>query len=177
MEIHGYKAFAPDMTNRFGKKFPVGKYHVDGDISFGVHGNGIHFAKNIEDTIRYGKIDDGVGDVTIAEVIGSGIIVEGEDSYGGFYDLYCASDLEILRYLTRVEIINIALNLSPHRMERFVSYFRLTPQEMELFYGIDLHVDAAIDYYQKGIKDVYYTENINKRFMRNVKVYQIGGMK
>lgn len=178
MEIHGYKAFAPDGTNRFGVTFPIGKYHIEGQISFGTSGNGLHFAERLEDTIRYGKDADGIGDVLIAEVIGSGIIAKGEDEYAGFYDMYSASDLEIVRYLSRAEIINYALKLPPYRLKRFVSYFRLTEVEQNLFYGIDISVDLAIDYYQRGMTDIYLLHNVASRFLEKnnkVKVITFGG--
>lgn len=173
MIVHGYKAFASDGTNSYGTVFPVGKYHVDGKISFGPRGNGFHFAKRMEDTIRYGRIDDSLGDVLIAEVIGSGAIEEGEDSYGGFYDLYSASDIDIIRYLDRSEIIYMALQLPDYRMVRFVSYFRLTDEEISLFYGKYVNVDLAIDYYQRGMKDVYDIENVRQRYLNNVKIKQL----
>ena len=67
MEIRGYKAFNKDMTNRYGVEFKVGSvYEVEGDARFGNDGNGFHFCKRLEDTLRY---FDGMGDeIQIAEV-------------------------------------------------------------------------------------------------------------
>ena len=50
----GFKSFNLDRTNCYGKIFEEGKeYHCDGEIKFGPHGNGFHFAERLEDTIRY----------------------------------------------------------------------------------------------------------------------------
>ena len=57
--IYGYKCFNSDMTNRYGKKFELGKvYSTDGKVKFGNSGNGFHFCKNIEDTLRYFSLSD-----------------------------------------------------------------------------------------------------------------------
>lgn len=168
MKIKGYKAFAMDGTNVKGIIFPPGRYHCDGNISFGTHGNGYHFAKRLEDTIRFGIVDDKlVGNVLIAEVIGSGTIAEGTDEYYGYYDMYSASDLEVIRYLSREEIIQYALSLhDSKRMERFVSKYYLTEEEQQLFYGIYEEVDLAIDYYQRNKKNVYTPEKKYQYFLR-----------
>lgn len=156
MAIKGYKSFDVDHTNCYGQEFTPGtKYHVEGQIIYGVHGNGIHFAKNLEDTIRYSGQEYGLKDVAIAEVIGDGIIVEGYDHYNGYYDLYCCSDLEVVKFLTREEIISHALTLNEFAMERFVSQFRLESEEIDLFKGKSIRVDNALEYYQRGNKDIY----------------------
>lgn len=159
MTINGYKSFNNDGTNIIGEiLLPGNIYHCDGEIKFGPYGNGFHFAKNMEDTIRYSDYDNFLRKIIIAEVIGSGIIDEGSDEYNGYYDLYAASDLEIVRYLSREEIISLALTLPSHRMVRFISLFKLYPSEIPLFENIYHDVDLAIDYYQRGIKDVYNKE-------------------
>ena len=149
--IQGFKSFNLDKTNYFGKKFIEGfKYHCNGDIKFGPHGNGFHFTKNLEDTIRYsGNPGKGaVRDVLIASVIGSGTIVTGFDDYNEYYDMYSCSDIEIIKFLSREEVIEYALNLSELRMSRFVSLYKLTLEEIELFKNKNCMVDKAIKYYQ-----------------------------
>lgn len=159
MTINGYKSFNNDGTNIIGEILLPGIiYHCDGEIKFGPKGNGFHFAKNMEDTIRYSDYDNFLRKIIIAEVIGSGIIDEGSDEYNGYYDLYAASDLEVVRYLSREEIISLALTLPFYRMIRFISLFKLYPSEISLFENIYHEVDLAIDYYQRGIKDVYNKE-------------------
>ena len=115
--IYGYKAFAADGTNIALEIMPLGDYHYDGIIKFG--SNGYHFAKNLEDTIRY----SGTNNPLIAEVIGSGIIDEGSDEYYGYYDVYAASYIKVVRYLTRTEILEYALQLNVHRMKIFIINF------------------------------------------------------
>ena len=127
MEVKGYKAFNKGLTNRYGRKFEIGKqYSLDGKISFGNDGNGFHFCKNIEDTLRY---FDGVdGKIEIAEVIGSGEIVTNEDEYNGFYDMYSAQRIKINRKIERQELVTMFLTtitIEP-RVVRFNQLFRLT---------------------------------------------------
>lgn len=159
MEVKGYKAFNKGLTNRYGRKFEIGKqYSLDGKISFGNDGNGFHFCKNIEDTLRY---FDGVdGEIEITEVIGSGEIVTNEDEYNGFYDMYSAQRIKINKKIERQEIVNMFLTtitIEP-RVVRFIQLFRLTEKEIEMFklkYAGSIMVMDAIAYYQEGQKDVY----------------------
>ena len=149
--IKGYKSFNLDKTNCYGKRFVDGfKYHCNGDIKFGPHGNGFHFAKNLEDTIRYsGNPGNGaVRDVLIASVIASGEIVEGFDDYNGYYEMFSCSDIKIVKFLTRNEILEYALSLPELRMARFVSLFRLNSTEIDLFRNKSYMVDNVIKYYQ-----------------------------
>ena len=159
MEVKGYKAFNKGLTNRYGRKFEIGKqYSLDGKISFGNDGNGFHFCKNIEDTLRY---FDGVnGKIEIAEVIGSGEIVTNEDEYNGFYDMYSAQRIKINRKIERQELVTMFLTtitIEP-RVVRFIQLFRLTKKEIEMFklkYASSIMVMDAIAYYQEGQNDVY----------------------
>ena len=163
MELKGYKAFAVDGTNIVGRTFEEGhKYHMDGNISFGTSGNGFHMALNLEDTIRY-AVDEFPGDCIIAEVIGSGTVVEGFDNYYGYYDMYSCSDLEIVKYLTREEIIEYGLNLNEIKMKRFVECYKLSEEEIILFEGKSFIVDLSLDYYQRNNKEAYSEENKRKR--------------
>lgn len=159
MEVKGYKAFNKGLTNRYGRKFEIGKqYSVDGNISFGNNGNGFHFCKNIEDTLRY---FDGVdGEVEIAEVIGTGEIVTNEDEYNGFYDMYAAKTITISKKIERKKLVNMFLTkiTSEPRVVRFVQLFRLTEKEIEMFklkYAGSIMIMDAIAYYQEGQTDVY----------------------
>ena len=145
MAIKGYKSFDVDHTNCYNSYFEEGKsYHVEGQIIYGVHGNGIHFAKRLEDTIRFSGTSETLKDVAIAEVIGDGIIVEGYDHYNGYYDLYCCSDLEVVKFLTREEIISHALTLGGFGMERFVSQFRLESDDTNNLDYDTYYFDIAI---------------------------------
>lgn len=158
--IRGYKAFNADLTNRYGIPFEEGKkYSVNGHAVFGNHGNGFHFCERLEDTLRYFDAMD--GEVLFAEVVGSGDIVEYSDEYYGYYDMYAATEIEVLRVLTREDIINMYLSVPGYRMVRFVQGFRLSDEEKELMkcsYTEDSDVMKAISYYQDGDKDVYSRE-------------------
>ena len=162
MIIAGYKSFALDGTNKYGKIMPVGHYHRDGEIKFGIYGNGYHFAKYMEDTLRYSTMVE--RNCLVAEVIGSGTIIKSEDEYNGYDDLYVASDIEIVKYLEREEIINIALNLNSIKMQRFIRDFNLTLEEIALFEGKYFNVDLAIDYYDRKIMEAYQPEYMAKKY-------------
>ena len=168
--IRGYKSFAYNYTNQAGEIMQLGKlYHCPGKISY--NHNGYHMASRFEDTIAFSdKVDeDGkeklVHDVVIAEVIGSGEIDEVSDSYAdyyGYYDMYACSDMLIVRYIPREEVIKMALKLPPNRLERFVSNYELREGELELFKGIEASIDLAIEFYQEGNADAYSIVNRNK---------------
>lgn len=157
MQITGYKCFDENLTNRYGQRFEVGKiYTIDGIIKFGNNGNGYHLCKNMEDTLRY--FDAMHKCVDICEVTGSGECTEYFDDYYGYYNMYATSKLEILRKLTREEIINIALNLSVDKVIRFLSLYKLTEEEIKLFrekFYNEMLVQDIISYYQNQELDVF----------------------
>ena len=157
MEVIGYKCFNKGLKNRYGRKFSIGQiYIMPGIIKFGNNGNGFHLCKNIEDTFRY--FDTFNNEVDVCLVKGSGQIHESYDEYNGYYDMYCAEKMEILKQLNRSEIINVGLNLHPIRANRFISTFKLTPGEINLFkekYKNEFDVIDATAYYQEGDKQVY----------------------
>lgn len=157
MEVLGYKCFNEDLTNRYGIKFDIGKkYSISGDIKYGLNGNGFHMCKNFEDTLRY---FDAFNDlVSICLVKGSGDIVYTFDDYNEYYDLYCVRNLEILKLLSRKEIINMGLNLKGPRLERFLSSIKLTSNEIILFqtkFEKDSFILNVIEYYQQNNKSVF----------------------
>ena len=156
----GYKCFNEDLTNRYGTEFKVGKtYHVSGNIKFGNDGNGFHMCKNMEDTLRY--FDAFNGNVRICLVYGFGKSNKYNDEYNGFYDMYSYEYLTILKELTHQEIINYALNLYEERVKRFISLYKLSKDEIELFknkfYDND-NILKCIKYYQENMEDVYKLE-------------------
>ena len=153
-EIQGYKAFASDGTNIALETMPLGDYHFDGEVKYGK--SGYHFATRLEDTIRY----SGTGNPIIAEVIGTGTIDEGEDDYYGYYEVYSASDIKIVRYLTREEIIEYALNLNFRRMKRFIVNFELTSEELDTFIKRDASIETTI-------KDYEIRPKIKKKELKN----------
>ena len=164
MEIIGYKCFDKNLINRYGFQYEIGKiYSVNGKLKFGNHGNGFHFCKNLEDTFRY--YDAMHNDIDICLVIGFGNIVEYEDKYYGYYDMYCAEKLLILRKLTRSEIIEYGYNLNEIRINRFISGFLLTEAERNIFknkFYNRSEVIKTIEYYQEGNLDAFTKKYIKK---------------
>ena len=133
-KIIGYKALNSDFTNRYGFKFEIGKtYKVYNEVKFGNNGNGFHFCENFEDTLRYfDAIDD---DIILTKVEATGKIVEYNDEYYGFYNMYCSEKIKILEIIDRKQIIEMAKKLSSYyelfRFTRFISLYKLTKDEQE----------------------------------------------
>ena len=169
MVINGYKAFHKGMKNRFDIEYKEHHvYTVDGPLTFGNTGNGIHFCKRLEDTLRYVPAME--EEVDIAKVTSLGEVVERDDEYNGYYDMYSARKLLIDRKLERDEIIEIFLNMPSHRVERFVQLFMLTKEEIELFknrYANDKRVLNAIAYYQEGDTSIYERQ-YNKQYTKTL---------
>lgn len=162
MQVIGYKCFNEDLTNRYGINFEIGKiYSTKGEIKFGNVGNGFHFCKNIEDTFRY--FDIFAQNVTVCIVRGFGNIVEYEDEYNGYYNMYVSENIEILRELTREEIIQTMLNSNEIKVCRFIQTFKLTNEEIEMFkkrfssYSI---ISKYIEYYQLNNKEIFKIKTI-----------------
>lgn len=134
MEVFGYKGFNQNLTNRYGKKFEVGqKYYIEGDLKWGPLGNGYHMCTNLEDCLRF--IDPNTS--VIAKVKGFGKIKLHEDDYYGYYDMYVCEGIEIIKILSRKEIISMMLNVNEYRQERFIKGYNLTEKELQLFKGDD----------------------------------------
>ena len=157
MEVVGFKAFNYDMSNNNGIIFEEKKvYEVDGKIKYGNGGNGFHFCKNLEDTLRY---YNGMSKlIKIASVKGIGKIKESYDDYYGYYDLYVTNKLYVERIYTREEIINYILNKDPFYIERFLMGFKLTKEELEYFkmiFSDYSRIINTISYYQEGKINVY----------------------
>lgn len=157
MEVIGFKCFNSDMTNRYGIKFEVGKiYFTTGTIKFGINGSGFYLCKNIEDTLRY--FDAMNKNVNICMVKGSKEIVTYFDDYNDYYDMFAVEQLEIIKKLDRNEIIDIAINLNPMRVKRFLAGYRLNDTEKELFKSKFKNYKEVLDvisYYQDEKLDVY----------------------
>ena len=81
-------------------------------------------------------------------MIGSGIIDEGSDEYYGYYDVYAASDIKVVRYLTRAEILEYASQLNFYRMKRFIINFELTNEELDLFVKANETLEQVIQDYR-----------------------------
>jgi len=166
MEIYGYKCFNGNGKNRYGKEIKEGTiYTTDKEVRYGNDGHGHHFCEHLEDTFRFFASDDSnlCEDIRICKVRGFGIIREREQDRvveidDGYYGLYAAENLEIIKVLTREEIIEYGLNLYPERAARFVSGLKLTGEEIERFrekFKKSVLVNDTIDYFQLGDKELY----------------------
>ena len=168
--IKGYKCFNKNLVNRYGIPFEVGNtYSVIGDIKFGNNGNGFHMCTNLEDTLRYfnGFLDE----VDICEVIGFGDFVIFEDNYYEYYDMYSVEKIQIIKKLSREEIINLMINKHEFRVIRFIQGYRLTSEEIELFknkFVNNISVLNALKYYQEGDLDIYSESNVIRTRKKNI---------
>lgn len=157
MEKIGYKCFNKDMTNRYGRKMKVGDVYIaNGKVKVGNNDHGFHFCKNLEDTFRY--FDAMNDDVMICLVRGFGNIDEYSDEYNGYYNIYASEHIEILKILSREEIIAYGLNLFYFRACRFIQGYKLNNDEIEIFkekYKNYNSVLKYIEYYQLGNTDAF----------------------
>ena len=171
MEVFGYKAFNSDFTNNYGTKFEVGSLYIFNNRIKNISDfKGYHFCKNMEDNFRY--IDAMNKEIKMCYVRGSGDVQEQIDEYNGYYNKYIVTHLNILKELTRDEIIDIGLNLNDIRVKRFLSGFKLTEEELKMFetkFSKNISILKVIEYYQKNNLDVYkegvktYGQYSNKR--------------
>ena len=161
-EIHGYKTFNKDKTNRYGIKFIEKEtYQIYEIPKFGNKGIGFHFCKRLEDTLRYFPAME--EEVVIAEVTSLGDVYEYSDEYYGYYDMFSTNKIRIDHFLTRTEIIKKYLKHPERQIEerviRFLSSFRLSKEEIEMFrlaYVGNEMIQNTISYYQEGKKDVFH---------------------
>ena len=149
--IIGYKAFNADFTNRYGMKFEVGKlYNSDGEIKFGVKGNGFHFCSCFEDTFRYFDTKQGL---ILTEVEGSGNIVSYDDEYNGYYDMYASSEIKILRKIERKKIIDMIKKIT-------YADFRIR-KVLQTLYLTDEEIEELNPYFEKSINKIYSKKKVN----------------
>lgn len=158
MKITGYKAFNIDMTNQYGMKFEEGKtYTISGEVRKGTHGNGYHFAKNLEDSIHF-IIDDKHDNVVVAKVTGKGNIQTFSTEDKEFDDLYVASSLTVDHIMTREEVIHHMLEKNVISAQHFIRKFPLNAEEQHSFktkFSGDIGFQRAMAYYQEGDKEIY----------------------
>ena len=111
---------------------------------------------NLEDTLRY--FDAFNEEVDITSVIGYGNINKYDDEYNEFFDMYSVEYLKLLTLLKREEIISYALKLPSMRLKRFISLFKLTKEELELFrekFKKDSMIQTTMDFYQDEKSKLY----------------------
>ena len=125
--IYGYKIFNSDFTNRFNKKFEVGKKYVAEDS----HKHySYHYCQYLEDVfVYYSSLD-----TIVCKVIGSGTIHRYDSDYYGVYGVCASSELFIERVMSREEIISYFLGMKETmRVKNFIIRFKLTMEEINLF--------------------------------------------
>lgn len=138
--IRGYKMFDEDFTNMCGAKFELGKTYElpvtkEKPIHFGTRGYGFHFCERFEDTLRYFNPEK---NNILTEVIGSGKMLDVIDDYYGSGVMHVSSKIEIVKILSREEILKLATRLTTsklniQRVRRFIQFFPLTPEEFDFF--------------------------------------------
>ena len=153
----GYKCFNKGLINRYGTKFRIEKtYHCDKQIKFGNNGHGFHVCKRLEDTLRYFDAMNEEVDICLVECYGK--YDEQEDDYYDYYDMFAFEYMVIKKLLTREEITAYGLNLFGCQLERFISSFKLTKEEIDIFkfkFQKESRILKFIAYYQEGDKDAF----------------------
>lgn len=136
--IKGFKVFYKDLTTRSGMSLKVGQsYRIPNHIS--LKDSAYHFCHNMEDGLCF---FDKKEELEICEVLSDDEVIPFENDYYGYYELYAARHIELLKKLTRQEIIDnykeLAKNLyiNEMRIARFLNGYQLTEEE-EAYLGIE----------------------------------------
>lgn len=130
-KVFGFKIFNKDFTNRYHKKFKVGKsYQVKGEIKWGPDGNGFHMCTVLQDCFRFFEHQE----VIVTRVIGSGRKICRDYEYCGNLDMYVCEKLKVLEVIPWSEVLTIILELTDYKeLVKFLSCVTLTEEEFELF--------------------------------------------
>lgn len=151
--MFGYKVFYKGLKDSFGNEYTLGKkYKLDGEVKWSQ--NGFHFCKRPEDTLR--NFDDFNNELEIALIEASGNIVEYDDEYYGYYDMFASSEYKIIRVMSRDEIVrNVLTSRNILRQKRLLERMRLTESQLKHFKGLSIELDDVISYYQYHDTEVY----------------------
>ena len=156
--FYGYKIFNKGLTNRYGKKFEIGKtYHCDKEIKFGNEGHGFHVALRLEDALKY--FDNNI-DIAYVKCYGKYDEIKDtkENEANDNYDMYAYEYMVIEKVLTREEIIQYILDKWEERVIKFIMYFPLTEEEKQIFYekyNTNDRIKKYIAYYQNNDKEAF----------------------
>ena len=153
--IEGYKVFDNEFKTMGGIQFSVGMHkHVAGPKKAGPsNGNGFHLCKNFEDTFRY-KSNNPI----LCEVIGYGVISrEYIDEYNEYDGIYACSDIYVKRIIPREEIIEMAKNLPEYRLQRLISTYEMTDEEISEIEKTNntKKIKQYTNYYHRNIKNAF----------------------
>ena len=121
--------------------------------------NGFHFCKRPEDTLKF--IESPEAEIDMVEVEGSGEIVEYEDEYYDFYDMYASSIMTIIRLVPREEYIKSIIDSGNYfRVKRLIELLKLEKSEIDLIREkYKSQLDFTINYYQN---EEYYLSRRKK---------------
>lgn len=152
MDLVVYKSFFNNHLSIDDNRYEINTpYHQDGKIVFSK--NGFHSCTNMVDTLMYAPGTR--NNLEIARVKIWGEVKKCDDEYRGCYDIYVSSDMSIINFLTKEEIVNIATSLNQYDLLRFISKYRLDENDIDLFEGKSIITDLFIDYYQRGNKNAF----------------------
>lgn len=157
--MKGYKLLDEGFINEYGHTYEFNKkYYLNGSLRWNY--NGFHFCTNIEDTLRYRNKDKET--FVIVEVFASGNIVDGsnvENDYYGYESGYASSEIELIREVSREEMIDIVIkSKNVDRVTRLILSIPLTEEEINLIrdnYNNRI-VEQYIEYYQYDMKDAFH---------------------
>lgn len=131
--LFGYKSFLKGLKGMNNFQYEIGKsYTTNGPIlARSNKGNGFFMCEDLEDTLRYYP-ELPVEDPEICLVRGSGKF---DVDYDAYYDYtsFAFERIDILKLLTREDIIAYGIELTNHRLIKFISTLKLREDELKLF--------------------------------------------
>ena len=149
---NGYKSFNSNFETFNNIKLEPNKtYELSENIKY--HKYGYHFAKRLEDTLRY--VNGLEEEIIICPIKVLGKVDWYDDEYYGYYDLGCTNKIFISSPLTRENILEYAYKLPDYSLIRFIQGYKLTKEELEHikeFYQNNKNIINNIKYYQE--KDI-----------------------
>ena len=160
-EHFGYKAFDGNRKNQAGMLFSEGiTYTMQGAIRPGMYDfknmNGFHMSENLANVFRF--FDSEKDGISVAEVRGFGECIRFDDEYNGYFDMYVCENIEVLKFLSREEIIKKIITMNEFEIVKFIQTFKMNEKEKIMFVDLFKNNDRiyrAIQYYQYGNKDIY----------------------
>ncbi len=170
----GYKAFNGDGTNRYGKKFEINeKYHEDGEIlaRFGNTGRGYYYCTRLADVFRF--FDD-KEEIKVGVIEASGTIDHCIDEYYD-YEIFACSDIKLLKYLNRKEILNLLLLEGHSSIDKAIRTYKFNDEEKDVILDNvrgDFQLIKSVLWYCYDKKDIFTMDKldsfkvINKEYAR-----------
>ncbi len=133
-EVIAYKAFFKGLTNDFDDiQYEIGKPYTTKDRLQYLSG-GYHMCEQFEDCFKFYLVTE--TEVDLAQVRGFGNMISFDAGEGKYDDslgfMYICEKMEILKVLTRKEILELALELNELRLKQFLLFYPLTEEEIEV---------------------------------------------